>query len=1227
MSQELRVVGSVHNSEEVKENHLRVVKGLEATEDLAEAFIKEEKIPEILEKSETIRHWPPEGFSQPEGVIQRYPFVVPNPGFRSGEIKPAEEVPEIVREKRPRIQGSEYLMPSSSRRKVYDTYKPSTQFDKYMQQKTAAKTLETEKLSGRILQASFDANERFINKEAEIVSLNENTTIKDFKPKAKETIKPLEEIKIDVEPKLESGNYKETKIGFRKEIPATPIQEIKAQEKTLDQKVSEFAGRILANQGWEFNPEDQEFYDKNESAITASIIEQNNKASKNSTNVADKKIETAQTIEVKPETPLPKVEKPKEVEMTRSKLEALNVLDLKKKEKESGILKELRSVREKREAEEKGDQNVDVSSIKIDGLNEFQLGRMNLSLKDIKREVPNFLELSKGQQRYIIAKLKERIDSTVRFKTEEGVRDSITNSKNGFGRAIKSIKNNLFFGKTTLKNRVRSELYGKSFEYFGDDLKQLTNFVKERGYDIEAGQEGFVTRFISKESVDSNHRKAINEFNKSASAVSETPSAWMQTTASSSEKKACKKAQKKYEEAKAELISIEKKIAESQITTKGDTAKMEKRNAENKILFEMANLNSEVRMSQFLTSEPEMENRVSEFLKSSKLEEKSVFFATGGLAKDLGKYAFGLGGGALASAIIGGIVANRRSKEQFRQNEAMQSAGYKVSKEGLKEMIKAEDYTKKITDYIGFIEKQTTTSKRREAVQTLKNRVDIVMARADQSLINWGRDSKQLKNKMNLFDAIEKANTYIYQHDFLDEGKVKEVYARFDTIFLKDGEKDEVRKEAIIEATQNGALLGAGLFTAGWLVRDVFQSDLVVRDSYKTTLDNLSKDTSGVAIPSAPENVPSSPANAPKIVSAEEVAPPKATNDFIMEQTVETKPLPTTSLEDGGAGQEITPLNYESDFNEVEAGGKVELNEKGLSGDVMFTYNADGKVEDVDISRVKSDDVIRFRQNPGNFMEKDLANSDLKFPTRSYGVNTLTRLRENAEEALIYKNILENGNLNPQSQEYLLIEAKARAAEGLMEEKSGGVFRPTYEQYVPSEESLPKAPAVEEIAKTENVAVKPVEAPEIKTENNQPTVEETDPSSAPEENISEKVEVVSSSPEQKTFDFKTKEVKGKIRFLYDEKNEVKQVQISEKANIKGDGNVNRVLVDNWKEKAGRYGMNKEEAQKNVESNIKGMIRYQKILNAGKFATDSPEYKFLKTNIDQVLRTYRDVLKR
>ena len=57
----------------------------------------------------------------------------------------------------------------------------------------------------------------------------------------------------------------------------------------------------------------------------------------------------------------------------------------------------------------------------------------------------------------------------------------------------------------------------------------------------------------------------------------------------------------------------------------------------------------------------------------------------------------------LAAAKVGGIVANRRTKEQFRQNERMQSAGYDVSKEGLREKINAESYTNKINEDIGKI--------------------------------------------------------------------------------------------------------------------------------------------------------------------------------------------------------------------------------------------------------------------------------------------------------------------------------------------------------------------------------------------------------------------------------------------------------------------------------------------------------------------------------------------
>lgn len=1234
----------------------------DAAEDLVEAFIEEENTPEALPKSGS------EGFSQPEGAVQRYPFVVPNPGFRSGEIKPAEEVPVVGQEKRPRIEVKKFKYEGTGVGGKDPEFKyESNQFEKYMKQKTQVKLSQPDPSVSRLIEASIEAKYK-----KPTSPLPEGVTpikpIDEVLVAEKEILTPKEQITASEttektpEPNLSSGKYKETKIGFRKDyfsadkmqeekpktLPLVVAEEIKPQEKTLDQKVFEFAGRVLANQGWEFSPEEQEFYDKNESAITASIIEQNNKASKNSTNAEDKKLETAKTIEVKPETPLSKAEKPKPVEMTRSKLEALNVLDLKKKEKESGILKELRSVREKREAEERGDKNIDVKSIKIDGLNQFQLEKMNLSLQDIAREVPNFLELSKGQQRYIIAKLKERIDSTIGFKTEEGVANSTKNKKSILGRFTQSVKNNLFFGKSRLKGLVRSELYENSFKYFGDDLKQLTGFVENRGYEIESNGEGFVTRFINKESVDSNHRKAINEFNKSASGLSETPASWMQPTASNSEKKAVKKAQKRYEEAKANLISIEKKIAESQITTKGDSGKMEMRNAENKILFEMANLNSEVRMSQFLTSEPELENRVANFIKGSKLEEKSIIAGAGALAKGVGKYAFGFGGGVLASSIIGGIVANRRTKEKFRQNERMQSAGYNVSKEGLREKINAESYTNKINEVIGKIEKQTTTSKRREWVQNLKTRVDIVMARADEALIDWGRDSKQLKNKTELFDAVEKANGYIYQHDFLDDDKVKEVYARFERRFLKDEDKDEERREEIVRQTENGVLLGAGLFTVGWLVRDLTQSDLVVRDSYKTNLDNLSKDTSGVVIPSAStpevENV-EAVRESVKIPVQSEVTPIKVEENYSMQPTQEASDVSNMSTEISDI-EKSEPLNYESDFNEVEAGGKVELNEKGLSGDVMFTYNADGKVEDVDISRVKSDDVIRFRQNPGNFMEKDLANSDLKFPTRSYGVNTLTRLRENAEEALIYKNILENGNLNPQSPEYLLIETKARAAEGLMEEKSGGIFRPTYEEYIPNEEStvpksgvvfdqksgtFVKAPSVEEVVKTENVPVKPVEASEenISVPKEEVKIEPVkEAASVPvEDKPSGTVEVISSTPEEKILDFNTDEVKGKVKLVYDKKGILKQVSLSDRATIKGSDDIKSVLSENWRQKAGRYSLDQRTGQLKVESDIKNMIKLQKILNTGEFATDSPEYKFLKGQIDQVLRTYRDVLKR
>lgn len=443
------------------------------------------------------------------------------------------------------------------------------------------------------------------------------------------------------------------------------------------------------------------------------------------------------------------------------------------------------------------------------------LGRLGVDKEELFNKFPEFSQMSPNQQLYTLKKLEQKVDRDLDRNafTELEAKDA-QNKKLGFlGKMARGATKGLRL--SALRKQMSNNQKSIGFESYKDDLKDLTDFVSTRGLDVGFNEQGrMILEFISREGENAKHQKLIDDFNTKASKLSDVPYDWTTEHAVPALKKQASIIRRSFEKSRKALLNYE---ASGKNKDEKDKEK----------LLEFTNIDSEIQMSQFLNHNTGIAGKLNQFVKNNKFLEKGGLMALGYGVRGLAQYAIAFGGGLVGSSLIGGATSWIRKSSELRKLEENQRRGIDINEnkdekdkvKGVKQAISIPDQTKKINNLIQHI-KKSSGERREKSLETLQTRISIVQDRIENlGAVNFGRN--ELASQADFVRAVKEANTLLIELSGERDEAVEAVYREYDKRFLHDEERTAERKKEITKAIRNGMLIGAGLFTAGFVARDL----------------------------------------------------------------------------------------------------------------------------------------------------------------------------------------------------------------------------------------------------------------------------------------------------------------------------------------------------------------------------------------------------------------------
>lgn len=456
---------------------------------------------------------------------------------------------------------------------------------------------------------------------------------------------------------------------------------------------------------------------------------------------------------------------------------------------------------------------------KLDGLVEFNLGKLGiidglddattreLKLGKLRDLAPEFFSLSTAQQLYTLEKLGQKKSHDLDMMADELRK----NDKRGFLKRV--------FDKGYMRREEVRKMKEGGAESYAEDLQGISRFTLDRGKDIEMTEKGMMIKFMDGEPKNEAHAKLIREFNLVATKLAEIPydrTTGDQTPLQIRQRNKFKNAEKVYEEARRKLVAFESRNQDAD---------------PKEIHLKLLGIDDDIRMNQALSYDTSVTNKIGQVIRDYNLVDKGAL-AVGGIAlRGVGRYALGFGGGFLASAALGGVRGWFAKRQEFKDlaqqkrygGEALDKKGEKIK--GVKEVIDADSYAKKIGKLIDDIETTRDPKKREALLQSLQNRVSLARERDEVGLVNFGKTKQEFTTKDTFWRNMKRANALLIEADPSMREMSGKVAERMQGIYFKDEEKNIERSKAINRAIRNGALLGAGFFTGGFMARDLITHD------------------------------------------------------------------------------------------------------------------------------------------------------------------------------------------------------------------------------------------------------------------------------------------------------------------------------------------------------------------------------------------------------------------
>lgn len=499
--------------------------------------------------------------------------------------------------------------------------------------------------------------------------------------------------------------------------------------------------------------------------------------------------------------------------------------------------------------------NFERKKIVLDGTVEFNLGKLGIidvsdpnkseqmkqeAISRLQAEVPNFLNLSDGQQLFVIKKLREKLSHDLDRKSAEYIKqkDSEGLIKPTGGKLNKFITGVRNFPKTFargMSKNTRTAMYRTSevekmkaggLSSYAESLNQLSDFTKRRGKEIKVDDKGrMIVEFLGHDVVEEKHQAMIDNFNTKASILAEIPGIWSEH-ANPLQKRQLKVAQAEFEKAKAELSRYESKLNKGAESTR-----------KSEIALGILNTEEEINLNRDLSHNPEITGLLEKWAKTYKIDERLVSMGLGGTTRGFATYAAALGGGFAgatfvagmgASALTGGVMGRLRKGKEILLATDKRRYGAELNKseaKGVKEMIDAKTYGEKMNNFMDRLEKTTDPASYERMLQSLQDRYELANSRRAEKLIGWGKPDQEIANKVIFGDAMKRAKRFFFENSMAAEDMTDKIAEAMERKFFKDNVKMVEKKEELRAAFKRGAKNGALFFVIGFEASDQVLND------------------------------------------------------------------------------------------------------------------------------------------------------------------------------------------------------------------------------------------------------------------------------------------------------------------------------------------------------------------------------------------------------------------
>lgn len=483
---------------------------------------------------------------------------------------------------------------------------------------------------------------------------------------------------------------------------------------------------------------------------------------------------------------------------------------------------------EKPEADSVADRSPEKEGKIYPGVPELFKGEFGIFEDDL-RMVDGFDRLSWGQQRLVFENLKQitlgRIQEEAIDRADKDAKeDKWMNGTNWIRKGWKAASRKYQIAKT--EKLTQDEIMRGGIPVHGEILKQLVEGAKsgpEVEYDPRTSE--LNVHFASGKQfadIPEGERGELDAFNTAADAFSKIPAEWRYADS------AKKRDHKKYEEDERDYVEARNALLHF----------LEGRYGEEEAMWTINDLESKVRMTQFLRTNTDVEKQLLSIRNDAawtrmwkdSITEHGValglgFGARTAAAASAGFLAAPLLPAALAAAgLVGGVRAYIRSKEQIKEKERRSRKGRGVEADPTVKKFPSRELSAELSGLADSCLDSFGENDQEEKVLQLRKSLDVIRKKMESGMVDFGTEKESSGNEYELLSALSRASAVIAMYSAEESVDFKK---RFDeavesnTRFIEGETRHAKGKQGllIVKNIAKGAALSATFAGLGYGAR------------------------------------------------------------------------------------------------------------------------------------------------------------------------------------------------------------------------------------------------------------------------------------------------------------------------------------------------------------------------------------------------------------------------